>query len=336
VPSLISYSELSLPIPQARQLWLTTSPEDWKRTFFEVDPEGQVPRISLIDCLRDPSRTASCPGLYDAGYAQIITLYALSSLIRENRQSQSVFPILKGTNARASLLVNEVQRRELLEMIEVHRCGLEYRENDQSPSHMLILNLLYLHLFVSVEQVELVAGKDGIAEAQATCPLLKLWRKTQDAREAAWHAGQVVRAFSQLRRDDHTIFNAVALYHASLCIWLYGILSSQKSVEVDDTPKYCPQSGEVQLDGKESLNTRQWVRLDCGLPTLSGFSVTTEQHSVHRIPISLPSTILSKVIQMMMDKYQGQQGSVPPFVERIVALSSRLQQAGTAIIGRFL
>ncbi|KAH7409384.1 hypothetical protein BKA64DRAFT_395919 [Cadophora sp. MPI-SDFR-AT-0126] len=317
MPPSISYSELSLPLPQARELWLATTPEEWKKTFLEMQSGEQVPRVSLVDCLREPSKTVTLHHFYDHTYSQLLTLYSISSLIQQYRQSHSVFSISETATARASSFVYELQRGQLLEFLQTCHYGYEDHEDPEdfrSLSQFVILNLLYIHLYVSVEQLELVAGREGLAEAQAAYPSVGFWSKTQDARQAICHAGKIFSVFPKLPRDSLQIFHAVALFHAALCIWMYGILSYQDKIPPDDLAK---SAVEVEIESAENVNTQRWIRLGRGEPTIPTLSSDKDTTSVGRMPIFQSSAILSNTRQILREKFQNEAGSMPPVVEHI-------------------
>jgi hypothetical protein len=57
----------------------------------------------------------------------------------------------------------------------------------------MILNVLLMNLHVSIDDLQLFAGREGEEQAKKIYPTLQQWVEGRDARQTLWHAGQVLR-----------------------------------------------------------------------------------------------------------------------------------------------
>jgi hypothetical protein len=91
----------------------------------------------------------------------------------------------------------------------------------------------------------------------------------RDARQALWHAGQVLREARLFPRNHLKGFYAVAVHHACLTLWAYGVVMGAKTrgQHIDSI-----QSNQdlVCLDGPESLETQRFIAGCKGRAMLTG------------------------------------------------------------------
>lgn len=103
----------------------------------------------------------------------------------------------------------------------------------------LTLELFLMILHVSPDEVQKFAGKAGEEEARrATASLEQHWLNTSEARYAAWHAGQVFLNARRLPPASLRGFNAIAVYMASLTLWVYGLLTYPSASSTLLTPTH--------------------------------------------------------------------------------------------------
>ena len=136
------------------------------------------------------------------------------------------------------------------------------------PSPVSIINsnmpitfeMFALALHVDLNQLQSFAGKAGEEEARrASAHFLHQdgernggasgggggWVRSEDARYAVWHAGQVFRRARELPPTGLRGFNAMAVYFASLTLWVYGLLGGPNP----GSPGLPPQFGGGEHDG---------------------------------------------------------------------------------------
>ncbi|KAF7952280.1 uncharacterized protein EAE97_001777 [Botrytis byssoidea] len=133
----------------------------------------------------------------------------------------------------------------------------------------LLRELTGMHLYISFNQLELFAGQEGPEEALAVYPTLHTWFQSESSRHAVWNAGQVLRCMRAIPVGALHIFHAIACYHASLCLCIYGIISKRSTSQATSPEPTSPETSVLLVDGEETLSTRRWIQLGFGTPVIS-------------------------------------------------------------------
>ncbi|CAK7214978.1 hypothetical protein SBRCBS47491_002333 [Sporothrix bragantina] len=235
----LSVAELSLCFPQTRVLWFARSAAGWKEAYFRFHPgvPSSIP-ISIIDCLADHTRMQNLSNsFYDTGLAQLSVLHGVASqmhLFRHLHIVPSVFGLSgaqPGSGHRESMVPDEGDYRNMFKAYDgLHRLfklgagdGGVSCTTETPPTIMLMLDLLLMHFHCSIEQMELLAGREGFAEAKTVyASLQKRWLASRDSRQATWQAGQVLRRARTIPSESINDFHSLALYHASICLCVYS------------------------------------------------------------------------------------------------------------------
>lgn len=180
------------------------------------------------------------------------------------------------------------------------------RNHNHTVHLSFILELFLMILHVSPDELQKFAGKSGEEEARrVTVSLEQNWVNTPEARYAAWHAGQVFLNARRLPPASLRGFNAIAVYLASLTLWVYGLLTypssslpptrdggfTDNAQHLQPGPRHNSLSGSVGqgrlspenyhnndaspnqafvlLDSEESRSTKAFVQFDRGVPALT-------------------------------------------------------------------
>jgi hypothetical protein len=85
-PALISYTELTLPLPAARDLWLAPTALAWKSLWMSKYRSTETLSLSLRDLLSDPSLITSIPPEQDFDITRSALLHGFASQTWEFRQ----------------------------------------------------------------------------------------------------------------------------------------------------------------------------------------------------------------------------------------------------------
>lgn len=185
-----------------------------------------------------------------------------------------------------------------------------------------------MNLYVSFEELQLFGGKEGAEEAQRVYPLLKSWVEGQNSRQAVWHAGQVVRAALLLPKDTLRDFYAVALYHAALAFWVYGMIRKRKNGGVDPEFGNGIEGEYVILDGPDTEEVRQFIANSRGTPVLRGprHQDGTPQNNLVRL--EQPKAVMEVVIAILKGNCSaGNAGLLPALIENLAQLVRDLGNA---------
>ncbi|KAK5132326.1 hypothetical protein LTR08_009161 [Meristemomyces frigidus] len=278
-PPLVSYAEIVLELPAPQSLWRARSARQWRDHYLAVEGLCKIP--TFIQCIFDLEKLTSVRDKIDLDLSLYLILLAHWGLVWEYRQLQAAIqaqPLQTSWNA-ASLAPSRGQDIRVM----MKRC--QTIVNDWGlvdHRRRITAELVRMNLYVSMQDLHLLAGKEGVQEARSTLPLLKKWQRTSNARRAIWHAGQVLCAtkhanFGNGGSNGLRDFNVTSVYHASLTLWVYGVLARIESSNLNDALP----GDTVFLDGDpetDGAKRDRFFDLGKGSPALSiqlGETMTT-------------------------------------------------------------
>jgi hypothetical protein len=125
-PALTSYTELTLPFPAARDLWLAPTAIAWRDLWNTKYRVVEVSDFSLRDLLSDPSLLTHIPNEIDFDIARTALLHGMASQVGETRQ-QMILSQGSQPNARA-----------------MARLWLQSRQDDLYVYHLLLVTLILI------------------------------------------------------------------------------------------------------------------------------------------------------------------------------------------------
>ncbi|KAF9733976.1 C6 transcription factor [Paraphaeosphaeria minitans] len=302
-PPLISYAEMNLPLPHSDALWQAPSAPAWKTTYLTT-LGTTARRPTLFDCLEDLEYLNLFPTASSAH------LYMIWGMIWEYRQLCSLGSKKRITN---DLLLNSRQA-ELTKMCE------EFRLNHVSGSiqELLIVETMLMHLNAPVEEVQTFAGIAGLDEARHAYTSIRNWTSTESARQAVWHASQVVKISETASQGVLQNFYAMAVYHAALVLWAYGLLK-RTADDANNEPNREPPV--FILGTTEERDVKNFVKFNRGEPAIRDDSTQTVAH-LHNA-----AQVLGTVSQILLRNHGSVRGSCPPLVEGLVQLMEVLRSA---------
>jgi hypothetical protein len=304
-PPLISYADMQLPLPSSNVLWQATSAPAWKSACLEL-AHYNAKRPSAIDCFLDLGHLAQ----HD--YACMTYLYMVWGMVWEYRQVSTLTgkSLLKANN---NLIVSS-RYQELNKQLE------DFRVNSPSlgKSHEITLELMLLHLNAPLDDMQLFAGIEGQEEARSAYYGLRDWIKTVSARQALWHAGQILRAAENLPRALLCNFNAIAIYHAGLTLWGFGFLRRNTHSEQTSNTGSQPI---VVLNDDDALAARRFITLDRGIPSIRS------PGSQNVTQLSDVAGVMEGLVRLLRRPHDVADGSCPPLVGNLVQLLEGLRSA---------
>src|SRR5690242_9137328 len=231
-------------------------------------------------------------------------------LVWEFRQMTSLGS--RSPNKGNTSLIMSSRYQELTKQIE----DFHVSSPPMTKSAEIAMELMLVHLNAPLDDIQLFAGIEGQEEARSAYPSLRDWVKSVPARQSLWHAGQILRATENLPRGLLCNFNAIAVYHAGLILWGYGLL--KRSATDKPSPSDSFQTA-VLLNGDDVLGARRFVTLDRGCP-----SIRTAR-SKDAIPLSNVGAVMDGLVQLLLAPYEAVEGSCPPLVGNLVQLLEGLR-----------
>ncbi|KAH8197473.1 hypothetical protein TruAng_008368 [Truncatella angustata] len=329
---LMSYTELSFSLPASRDLWRAPTAEAWREIYLRKKPLPSgitLPKvnelmhsITLLDTFEEFVDMELCYSAVLYGFWGQITAYREAVRFYDHHSTAD--------NRRASVthrLWLTSQHQELYR--DVSEFAMLISSSPKLATQLsVVAELFMMILHVSPDELQRFAGKHGEDEARhAGGNLEDNWAGSRDARHAVWHAGQVIRNGRILPPASLRGFNAIAVYYASLALWIYGLLSCSNSTQGQRPPQMLAPPTYVLVDGNESRETRAFLQLDKGIP---GITLNGDVHSGVE-SLSNPGMVLNVTRNVFRDNYPVRTEPLPPLVE---SLGNLLRDLGTGPAGR--
>ncbi|KAH7039036.1 c6 zinc finger domain-containing protein [Macrophomina phaseolina] len=363
VNPIISYGELCLPFPAARELWTAETAEQWKSVYLSRQAQNSTGPLCLLDCLKDPKLVASFPGLVDHEFAALIVLHGVWGMVWEFNQLQLTFK--SHTGEYSTSLVMKHRHQELCQTVHHLRISVYSWTVTPSPEVTLLMELQLLYLHLSIEDVQYFAGKEDQEEARRVLPALQQWMCDTYARTAVWQAARVLRTAKTFPRKQLRNFWAIAVYHSSLALWAYGIIKQATANANVSTTCTCvsmpgglagevpvqndnsafsgstdSDGGAVWLEGPETPDVQRFVTLGRGRPVISAGGPSSSEGQL--VPLSDSEGTMNVVLDTLRKNFgaagpgemadqEGATGLLPPLVENLVQLMRDLGKAASVI-----
>ena len=324
---IISYAELSTLMPESRRLWMAEDAEQWKTIYLQQPTQSAEQSIpSLVSLLQRPLDFSCLSSCYDLNFAALSVLHGMWGMIWEYTQSCTILSNRLGQGTAAIAL----RHQDLCLALEQLRMAIHETGGVNSPEVHLLLELLSMYLHVSLEKIQLFAGKEDLEEARHVLPALQEWAGLPNARQAVCSAGQVLCAAKAFATGQLRNFYAIAVYHASLTCWAYGLISQKTS---NSKPGSDVNTGFVQLDGPDTSNMQRFITLGRGIPIMGPFTMGMGKSTSEPILLSDPAGLMGAILEVLQNN-NSPQASGPPLVENLVQLMLDLGEAGASVVDR--
>lgn len=338
-PSM-SYAELTLPLPCPKELWFARTADEFKARYLEIRVANGRNAPSFVDLLRDINLLSSNHHQLDMQFAISIYLHGFWSLIWEYRQFNSVF---RTTDQSPALSNNPnvllSSRHQELERILHNFQLVTFNWHEMlSAQETTVLHLLLMNLNVSLDDLQVFSGKDGEVPARRIYPTLQRWSSSPEARQALWHAGQILRQGKLFPTGHLKDFCAVAVHHAALCLWTHGVVS--KASQHQSRQQHRPLPGElVFLDDEGTPHVppqvHRWLTFGHGHAAIRGpDGMARGAHGQQPVValLSDPKGCMEVTQQVLRANFAaGKEENLPPICDNIMGLLRQLGNAAYAV-----
>lgn len=155
-------------------------------------------------------------------------------------------------------------------------------QNSPSTNALSSLTMSYLFMILNVfiGDFELLFGKAGAEESHRVYRKMQHWAGTRDAREAIWHAGQILRFLGYVERPLSN-FVVVIVYQAGLVLLGYSWLKRQTK---DIFTKFVSVGPTLSLNGPDDSKSDDFIQNGCWEPTLQYNPQGSHRTSLHLAP----------------------------------------------------
>lgn len=326
---LVSYAELSLSLPEQRELWTAENAEKWK-TLYIASLRGIPDKLpSPVECIQDSTVLPSIQEFCDLQFSSLVILHGFWGMIWEYIQMNSIMKSRSEQNTGSLIMTS--RHKDLLQNLQHFRMSMDEWKCKPSSETILILELLFLYLHMSLEDIQLFAGKEEKDEARRVFPSLVQWIGSACSRQAVWHAGQVLRVAKDFPPSRLRDFYGIAVYHASLAFWAFGVISQADSIR---NPPAGPTmeinsslTQEVRLDGDETMDVQRFIAFGRGHANIGNVD-SLEIAALGDTEAAMNIMLETLTANFMRDM---QEEALPSLTENLVQLMRDLGKAAGAV-----
>lgn len=334
---LVSYAEMSLPLPARLDLWYAPTAEAWKSLYLSDATGDQRRTLSVRELLADKALVKSLPESIDRRLANKAYVHGLAALTWDCSQQSKLFNTVDPSANPSGRLWLQSRYEGLYDTLQNFSSDL----HPESPSLRILQEFLMMSFHVSPETITAFAGKSGEEEAHRAYKELQAWAPTKPARLAVWHAGQVLRAALQV--PHHTLRGADSfiIHHTVMVIWAYSMLQRDAARKAGlATPiNGAPNPHQsfldaiavdqiVTLDGESNGKTNAFVSSGAGRPFLqldesSWIPQTGEQSGM--CDLRYPQQVLLAGVRVLESRFPGEsRDRLPPLIKSLCDLMDLL------------
>ena len=172
---LLSYAELTLPLPASESLWLAPSAAVWKARVLD----GPLPsfRPSMRSILQEAGSISCLHASFDSRIARSVYIHGIASQVWEHCQ-QAV--LLDEMSDPSSQLWSRSRKQKLQECLR----NAEFDLDSSSALTCVFQQFLQMYLHADLDTITRFAGRCGEEAAHRAYIALQPWSKSREARTA--------------------------------------------------------------------------------------------------------------------------------------------------------
>ncbi|KAM3422133.1 hypothetical protein BST61_g2504 [Cercospora zeina] len=332
---LVSPSQLLLPVPMALDLWLAPTAQIWRNVWLSRVRPSQNQMPSVLELFTNLGKLDELAGLVDTRLCLLVVCHAFAHQVWQFRQQSILLSNWETQGRRDRWLTHRNRQRDMMDDLTTVHTFSEAQENI-APEILFTIEFLIMSLHVSVEDILLFAGKSGEDEARKVYPRVQKWTQDAEARTAVWHAGQVLRVARTFEHTKLRDFYAVALYQATLTLWVYGMITSntaRRSGDKTPTPgqlgSNAPPGSRVVLDDDNDKAAKSFKLIGTGVAGLT--STNSGPLDLDRwngrsnfCPLSNSKGVMLVSREILRGNFPDSKNGLPPLVENLVNLINEL------------
>ncbi|EOA83387.1 uncharacterized protein SETTUDRAFT_94626, partial [Exserohilum turcica Et28A] len=333
----LTHTEIHTSLPAARALWNAPSAEAWRAAYLSLGPPAL---LTLHTCIEDPNSLSALGNSVDTKYTTLAVLCGLwlnTWQYKEYLKARDVTPGATQTKRALSTQALYQEARESLESFAaIHTRWL----GPMDPSLSVLHERQLMYLDVSLEDLQLLGGKDGEREARRVLPRLKEWAQSRSCRQAMWHAGQILREARRTGDPTLRISTVIAIYHASLILWSYSIIPtahlSNNSIDLDSQWQNrglepSSRETEIVLDGDHTPLVQQFCVLGFGKPCITRVVEGTNGVQYSAIEVIHQPEVMLVFRDVLYEKCTHGYQDCPSLVDNLIRLIGQLGQAAEVV-----
>jgi len=329
-----SYSEINLPMPCAAGIWEAESAEQWWQEILSRQGQPTAAQVTLPECLQNGGLLS----LYNAQIDMQMSLrVVVSNFWLRVWQSIQMRPFLSPGDSVSRLATMNTSHQQLVAAGEDLNVRFSEGSFSMHPSVKMMLELGMMHLHVSLEDIQQLAGNEGEERAREAASRLRAWIKVPDSRHALFHAGQIAKATAKCPPQYMRGFHAVMVYHASLTMWAYALLATSQSgshgvqnirgQSLDDSVPI------VWLDGEQTPDLRRFILLGTGTACIqkySGGNLSGKDSDISAVQLTDAAEVMVNMAGLLSSRDESDYYCIP-IASYLTRLMHSLAKASTAM-----
>ncbi|KAK0801236.1 hypothetical protein LTR75_008625 [Friedmanniomyces endolithicus] len=327
---LISPAQLMMPLPACRELWLAPNVHARQNAYIRLAPPSQADTPAMMEFFGHNALLNQSVGVFDNTLCMLVACHGLGHEIWQYRAHARLLSGWKNTTYRRDRRSDHMRlQRDLLDDLTtmLAHCDLQ---STSAPEIMLTLQLLMMLLHVDIEDVQTFSGKLGEEEARRVSPKILQWSQNAESRVAVFHAGQIFRVARTFEKTRLRDFYAVALYHAALTLWVYGMIttsaarkSGRQSPSVmtprlsNTSHQNVAQPARIPLDTADDRAARSFQLLGQGTPGV--YNLQSEF-----VPLPSSRGLMSTAASILKANFPQSTNGLPPLIDNLANLMGEI------------
>lgn len=337
---ILSPARMQLPLPMSVELWQAKDAETWRsyHLFAERPAESSMP--SVVALVADVQIIQKYRQSIDQKLCTLLACHLIAYDVLQFRQQATVLTSGPGDPRRDRWLAHMSRQKVIYDDLMALHSYCETQKHPL-PEAIFLLHYLMMLLHASIDNIQLFSGRSGEGEARRVYPAIKAWTEDAESRTAVWHAGQVLCAARSFEKTKLRDFYAVTLNHATLTLWVYGMVTSNlarmsrmQSPARDASSSTVlrgtrsSQEDNVILDGEDGKQAKAFRHLGQGRPCVSGSVIqgTGVISATRACPLEHPKGVMLLAAQTLKDNFPNSSTGLPPLLDNLVKLMTELSK----------
>lgn len=329
-----SYSEINLPMPCATEIWEAESAERWWQQIRGRHSQLTIGQVTLPECLQD----ANLLNLYEPQIdVQMSLRVMVSNFWLRVWQSIQMRPFFPPGDSTSRLATVSASHQQLVAAGEDLAVRFSRGSFSMHPCVKMMLELGMMHLHVSLEDIQQLAGNEGEERARKAASRLRAWIMLPESRHALFHAGQIAKATAECSPQYVRGFHAVMVYHASLIMWAYALLATSQNgvqgVQATQSHHFAHSTPIVWLDGEEMPELRRFLLLGNGTACIRKYSAGNlgrNESELSAVPLTDAAEVMVSMAGLLSSWDESDYYCIP-IVSYLTRLMHSLAKASAAM-----
>lgn len=335
---LLSPAQLMLPLPAAKPLWTAQTAQTWRNYFLTSRQPKESQGVSCMALTGNIRFLDALDGRLDKNLAIMVACHSMAYDVFYFRQQALLLSHGQSRPRHDRLLAHLSRQKDIhddLSSIYTY-CELQPRPLIEA---LFTLHYLMMSLYVSLDDIQLFSGRSGEEEARRVYPQIRAWVEDSASKTTVWHAGQVLRMARCMEFTKLRDFYAVATYHATLTLFVFGMLVSNTARRSRaQTPISGPRASlpsqpdtastyDVLIDGEDDKAARAFRHLGHGRPCLSsGSAGAGASTAATYCPLENAKGVMLVAADVLRGNFPRSDNGLPPLVENLVNLMTDLSK----------